>query len=256
MGIAMILHRLMFQHVKHIRDLDTGTNEHLEHIRHGIDRDFSGIQARDSIAWLKKSGVKLDETTRVLDLGCGNGYFGAEFLKIGCDASFADVDDYVSSEIPEHRFYKIDLNMDDLSFLGRYDLVIFSNVFEHLAEPARLIALIDKLLAPKGALYFSWTNWLSPWGGHEFSPFHYLGPHLGPRACDRVVGKPRVNVPFETIFLTYIGRTLRMIRRNTGLRIVRMAPRYYSELSFITRVPILREFLTWNCAILIESTES
>jgi hypothetical protein len=32
---------------------------------------------------------------------------------------------------------------------------------------------------------------------------------------------------------------------------LRMAPRYYTELSFLMHIPVLREFLAWNCAMLI-----
>jgi hypothetical protein len=34
--------------------------------------------------------------------------------------------------------------------------------------------------------------------------------------------------------------------------VVRVVPRYYSELSFIMLIPLLREFLAWNCAVLIQ----
>ena len=33
--------------------------------------------------------------------------------------------------------------------------------------------------------------------------------------------------------------------------IERAAPRYYPEFSFILKLPVVREFLTWNCALLI-----
>ena len=35
------------------------------------------------------------------------------------------------------------------------------------------------------------------------------------------------------------------------LEIVKVTPRYYPELSWITALPGLREFLTWNCAVLL-----
>jgi hypothetical protein len=43
-----------------------------------------------------------------------------------------------------------------------------------------------------------------------------------------------------------------MVRSNAHLRVMRLVPRYYPELAPVTRVPLLREFLTWNCAMLIE----
>ena len=108
-----------------------------------------------------------------------------------------------------------------------------------------------KLLAPGGRLYLSWTNWLSPWGGHEFSPFHYLGARRGHLVYDKIVGRKRIHTPFVDLYPTYIGSILKTIRREPDLRIIRMAPRYYTEFGFLLRIPVLREFVAWNCALLI-----
>ena len=48
------------------------------------------------------------------------------------------------------------------------------------------------------------------------------------------------------------GPALRAIRRQPNLRIIRVVPRYYTEFGFLMRLPIVREFLAWNCAVLIE----
>jgi hypothetical protein len=98
----------------------------------------------------------------------------------------------------------------------------------------------------------SWTNWLSPWGGHDFSPFHYLGSHLGHRVYDVLRPGKRVHQPHIGLFPTYIGKTIRQIRRVPEVRIRRMAPRYYTEFAWLMRLPLLREFLAWNCAMLLE----
>ena len=41
------------------------------------------------------------------------------------------------------------------------------------------------------------------------------------------------------------------IRRNPELRVLKTAPRYYPEFAFLMRLPVLREFLAWNFAMLI-----
>jgi SAM-dependent methyltransferase len=230
----MIIHRLILQHLAH-RD----------------DADFYVLQAVDALRWLERQGVVLGPSVRALDLGCGHGIVGAELLKRGCDVTFADAVDYLLPELPRQRFQRINLDEEDAARLGRFDLVICSNVYEHLARPEPFIRSIESLLSPGGWFYLSWTNWLSPWGGHEFSPFHYLGARRGHRTYDRLVGKPRVHTPFVNLFPTHIGRTLRRLRQQPGLEVRRVAARYYPELSFVTRIPFLREFLTWNCAVLV-----
>jgi SAM-dependent methyltransferase len=212
---------------------------------------FYRLQARDAIHWLARSGVSLNSKTTVLDLGCGFGDFGGELAQSGCQVTLADDESYVLPEYSKLPFRRFNIDQDDFRDLGRFDVVICSNVLEHLPRPERMLAAIPDLVQPDGHFYLSWTNWLSPWGGHEFSPYHYLGPNLGYRFYTQVLRKPSQHVPHKNLFPTSIGKTLRMIRSNPGIRIVRIVPRYYPELAFITRIPGVREIFTWNCALLI-----
>jgi SAM-dependent methyltransferase len=221
------------------------------HLKHQDDAGFYLLQAQDAIQWIQRSGVELNQRTRALDLGCGHGVFGAELVKCGCQVVFADEDNFLIPEVAAAAFEKLNIDQDDLTRLGTYDLVVCSNVFEHLARPAAFLGSMSQLLKPGGMLYLSWTNWLSPWGGHEFSPFQYLGPRWGTSLYDQWVGKRRKHTPYKNLFPTYVGRTLKMIRRRPELRVVKIAPRYYPEFALLMRLPILREFLAWNCALLI-----
>jgi SAM-dependent methyltransferase len=231
----MIIHKLILQHLK-ARD----------------DADFYNMQARDAISWIQRQGVQLNSGTKALDLGCGHGIFGGELLRAGCDITFADETNYLHKEFQGLPFIPVNLDSEGTGKLGQYDLVILSNVLEHLRFPEKFLNEAGTILKPKGYLYLSWTNWLSPWGGHEFSPFHYLGPNIGPRLFSSLTGKKRIHTPYQNLFPTYIGTVVKWLGRSSSLEIRAIAPRYYPELSFIPRVPLLREFLTWNCAILLQ----
>lgn len=230
----MILHKLIARFRKH-RD----------------DVVFYRMQAEDAIRWIETQGLKLGPETRALDLGCGHGIFGAELVKKGCQVTFSDEESTLVPEIRDSRFLKFNIDREDLSTLGTYDLVVCSNVYEHLSKPSEFIASAQKILSPGGKLYLSWTNWLSPWGGHEFSPFHYLGARRGHLIYDRLMGRQRKHTPFQNLFPTYIGSTLKTIGKNNNLRVIRIAPRYYTEFGFLMHIPYVREFLAWNCAMLI-----
>lgn len=230
----MIIHRLI-QH----------------HFRRGYDTEFSLIQARDSIRWLKEEGVCLSQKVSALDLGCGSGIFGCELRALGCDVLFADDANWLAPGTPAESFRKINIDKDDLGQLGQFDLIVCSNVLEHLHAPEQLIRAFSAMLKPGGKVYLSWTNWLSPWGGHDFSPFHYLGPRLGVQVFDKLLKRPRSLKPFENLFPTYIGKTIKMVRSQPGLRVISIVPRYYTELGFLMHLPGVREFLAWNCAMLI-----
>ena len=220
--------------------------------RRGDDAVFYLAQARDSIRWLEQMEVPLGPQTRVLDLGCGHGVFGAEFARRGCPTVFADEENQLLPELAGAPFRRINIDRDDLSALGTFDLVVCSNVFEHLARPDRFLNSIHQTLTPSGRLYLSWTNWLSPWGGHEFSPFHYLGARRGHLIHDKLTGRKRKHTPFENLFPTCIGSVLRQLRQSPTLAILGAAPRYYTEFSLLLRLPVVREFLTWNCALLLK----
>jgi len=220
-------------------------------LKHGDDPEFYLLQARDAICWLERCDVEVGPQLRALDLGCGHGVFGAELVKRGCQVTFADEDNFLLPEISQAPFRRIDIDRDDLATLGRYDLVICSNVFEHLAKPNQFLDSIHQILSPQGRLYLSWTNCLSPWGGHDFAPFHYLGAGPGQRLFDKLIRRPRKHIVFKNLFPTHIGQVLRRIRQTPDLVILRAAPRYYTEFSFILAIPVVREFLAWNCGLLI-----
>lgn len=223
----------------------------LHHARHGLDHKFSELQVEDAINWVVRHGVSLKPGMTVLDLGCGSGVFGAALMRRGCRVTFADENDWLSPEIPRNSFRRLNIDTENPSELGSYDLVVCSNVLEHLRRPQQFLAAMNSIVNASGWFYLSWTNWLSPWGGHDFSPFHYLGPRLGPWLFDRIVRRPRSLEPYENLFPTHIGQVLRALKRSPGLRIIKVAPRYYTELWPIMKIPLLREFFAWNCAVLL-----
>lgn len=221
------------------------------HLGHRDDAEFYKLQADDALRWLEKRGVRIVPGMRVLDLGAGHGIFGINLLQRGCHVTFADQHCRLLPEIPGTLFREFRIGDDDLETLGQYDLAIISNVLEHLPNPIALLDSLHHLLAPGGRAFLSWTNWLSPWGGHEFSPFHYFGSRWGHLIHDRIMKRDRLHTPYENLFPTYIGHILRHLRSSPNVSIDAVAPRYYSELGIIAQLPIIREFLTWNCMLLI-----
>jgi len=226
------------------------------HLKHGDDTAFYEMQAEDAVSWMEKKGVILDASVSALDLGCGHGVFGGSLERKGCQVTYADIECNLVPERSKAPFIQVDLDQEQQADLGTYDLIVCSNVYEHLAKPRPFLSQLKTHLRPGGQVYLSWTNWLSPWGGHDFSPFHYLGPHWGPAVYDRLIGKPRIHEPFKTLYPTYIGQTLRWIHSLPGLTVRACVPRYYNEFALLTRLPIVREFLTWNTALLIQRSET
>src|SRR5215469_13087328 len=110
---------------------------------------------------------------------------------------------------------------------GGADVVFSSNVLEHVRDPMGLIEEMIRATRPGGLVYLSYTNWYSPWGGHEMSPWHYLGHGYAERRyVSRNHKKPK-NRYGSTLFPLHIGPVLRELRGRPGIEIVTARPRYY-----------------------------
>jgi SAM-dependent methyltransferase len=187
----------------------------------------------------------------IVDLGCGPGWYtdalrarGATVIPV--DNDLAEMT--IGRDAPPEGYVLADagaLPLGDDSVDGAF----CSNVLEHTPAAEPIIREIERVLRPGGWAYISWTNWYSPWGGHLMSPYHYLGPKLGPRLYERRHGKPEKHAYGETLWACHIGPTLRLVRSRPHLRIERAEPRYWPWARAVMKVPGLRELVSWNCVI-------
>lgn len=187
---------------------------------------------------------------RVLDLGCGPGHYTRALRRLGAVVVPVDLDAAEFSLPGGPPQGEIVGDAGRLPFPdGAFDGIFCSNLLEHTPNPSRVIDEIERCLTVGGWAWISWTNWFSPWGGHEITPFHLLGPRLGPAIHDLIKGPPAKNVPGQGLFPTYIGTILRDVNARPGFTLIRAVPRYYPKMRWIMKVPGLRELATWNCLI-------
>jgi len=194
---------------------------------------------------------------RVVDLGCGPGIYTQALRARGADVVPVDnsADEAALLGAPVEGLVLADASALPLEG-GSVDGVLCSNMLEHTPDPWAVIREIERVLRPGGWAYISWTNWFSPWGGHDMSPYHYLGPRLGPKLYVRRHGPPRKNPYGDGLWAVHVGQTLRYVKGRPGLRVTGVEPRYWPRLRAITRVPGVRELATWNCVIRVERTAS
>ena len=215
---------------------------------------FYSLLARDAVADLDERYGPLTGQT-IADLGCGPGWYTRAFRAAGAEVLPVDNSEeelHLPGGPPEGAIIADAgaLPFDDASIDGAFA----SNLLEHTPNTPQVIAEIERILRHGGWGYISWTNWYSPWGGHDMSPYHFLGPRLGPKLYVRRHGQPRKNPYGDGLWAVHIGPTLRLVRARPRLRIERVEPRYWPQLSIITRVPGLREVTTWNCVIRVRKT--
>lgn len=187
---------------------------------------------------------------RIADIGCGPGWYtralrdrGAEVIPI----DYSEDELCLNGEPPPGAIVgdAMDLPLQDACLDG----VFASNMLEHTPDFRRVIGEMERVLRPGGWAYLSWTNWFSPWGGHDMTPFHLLGPRAGAWLYERRHGRAPKNLLGHSLWPVHIGTTLRFIRSRPDLEVLRVEPRYWPRLRLIVEIPLVREIATWNCVI-------
>ncbi|MBV9796070.1 MAG: SAM-dependent methyltransferase, partial [Actinobacteria bacterium] len=97
--------------------------------------------------------------------------------------------------------------------------------------------------------------WLSPWGGHETAPFHYLGGEYAGRRYARKHGHPPKHEFGQTMFPLGVGPVLALLRKRKDIAVLEARPRYYPRwCKFLIFLPGLRELVTWNLLVILRRT--
>jgi SAM-dependent methyltransferase len=192
----------------------------------------------------------------VVDVGGGAGWFSEAFRAHGarCILVEPDRDELFSRKtVPDGAVLGDGLRLPVRD--GAADVAFSSNVLEHVPDPMRLIGEMIRVTRPGGLVYLAFTNWYSPWGGHEMSPWHYLGPDFAERRyLRRYQRKPKHKVG-ATLFPVHVGRVLSAVRERGDVEIVTARPRYYpSWCRSLVAVPGLREVATWNLLLIMRRT--
>ncbi len=99
--------------------------------------------------------------SRVLDVGCSSGNFGDVLINekhcevIGIDIDEPDIE-LAQTKLTAAKVRNIE--RDDISELGTFDVIIFADVLEHLLDPIAALHKVKKQLRPNGRIVFSIPN--------------------------------------------------------------------------------------------------
>ena len=98
---------------------------------------------------------QLDGVKSICDLGCGNGHITGRLAALGYQVTGVDAS-ASGIKIARHTYPGVEfvesLIAGDLKRLGSFDLVISSDVIEHLYRPSDLLEAATALLKPQGQL--------------------------------------------------------------------------------------------------------
>jgi SAM-dependent methyltransferase len=212
---------------------------------------FYSVLAADSVAQLSR-WVDLAGTS-VLDVGGGPGYFadafrGAGAMYVGLEP---DAGEMAARGEPEPGTLRA--SGEELPIrTGSVDVCYSSNVLEHVRHPVRMSDEMVRVTKPGGLVFLSFTPWLSPWGGHETAPWHYLGGHRARRRYRKRNGVEPKNKFGESLFVASAGAALKWARACPDAELIAALPRYHPWwAAWVAHVPGLREFASWNIVLVL-----
>ncbi len=220
-------------------------------LEQGDPEHFYRILAADSIAQLTH-WVDLEGTT-VLDVGGGAGYFADAFREAGATYFGLEPDAGEMTARGAAEPGTVRGSGEELPVrTGAVDVCYSSNVLEHVRRPWVMADEMVRVTRPGGLVYLSYTPWLSPHGGHETAPWHYLGGHRARRRFRRQTGAEPKNRFGESLFAVSAGGAMRWARSCPDVELLAVLPRYHPWWAgWVVRVPGLREFASWNVVLVM-----
>lgn len=207
--------------------------------------------ARDTILQLRQY-TELDGRI-VIDVGGGPGFFVRELNRLGARSFCVDADSGEMAALgpPEDGSIVASATLMPIAS-GAVDVCFSSNVLEHVRDWPAMLAEMVRVTRPGGIVFVAFTNWLSPYGGHETSPWHYLGGERAVARYQRKHGKMPKNRFGHSLHPVSVTAVLGWARSAQDAVVVDAVPRYLPGWTRpLVRVPVLREFLTWNLLLVL-----
>lgn len=162
----------------------------------------------------------------VLDIGCGQGLQLAEIRKLCSEARLHGMDispklvDLARNNVPDGYFQTGDA--DNLAYAdAQFDVVVMTEVLEHLAEPARALAQIKRVLKLGGWLLMTVPN-------RDWLRFDW---YLGNRKVYQPVDDKWYRVAEVSAYLNQAGFEIRRITGAENLYFGGGLPRLFEKLA-------------------------
>jgi len=127
-----------------------------------------------------EQSMKVDASTRILEIGCGEGGNLPPFLSLGCPTVGVDISEpqiekakeYLSDYIEKDQLRVITsdiylLNDGKGEDIGQFDLIVMRDVIEHIHNQEKFMGHLKKFLKPSGKVFFGFPPWYMPFGGHQ-----------------------------------------------------------------------------------------
>lgn len=176
--------------------------------------DFFAFNMRNRDIWVAQQAAKVSAGAKVLDVGAGSAPYRPLFAH--CDYKTQDFAQLMDEQLRHGGYAPIDfvseanaIPVPDASF----DVIICTEVLEHVPEPIAVVREFGRIVAPGGRLILT-----APLGsGIHQEPYHFYGGYT-PFWYQRFLSE----AGFETVVVTSNDGTFRHTAQET-IRFVRMS---------------------------------
>jgi SAM-dependent methyltransferase len=175
--------------------------------------DLLAFNLRNRDRWIAEQAARVPAGSKVLDVGAGSAPYRALFAH--CDYKTQDFSQLRDDQLRYGGYAPIDVVSDanaipvpDASF----DVIICTEVLEHVPEPIAVVREFGRIVAPGGCLILT-----APLGsGIHQEPYHFYGGYT-PYWYQRFLQE----AGFDSVAITANAGTLRHVAQET-IRFVRM----------------------------------
>lgn len=229
----------------------------------------------------------VNENTRVLEIGCGEGGNLPPFIEIGCEVIGVDLNKpqlenakkFTAEAYPDAKATFLHQNIYETTTdqIGSFDIIMLRDVIEHIPDQEKFMGHLKTFMKPDGIVFFGFPPWYMPFGGHQqvcrsklsVVPYFHLLPKGMYKGILKMAGETDNRIHdlldikdtgistsrFERIVkknkFVFLKKTFFMINPNYE---VKFGLKQRTQFGVIKAIPYLRDFLTtcMYCVIKME----
>lgn len=231
---------------------------------------------------------EIKKTSRILEIGCGEGGNLLPFLELGCNVVGVDIlpqkienAKRYYQDIPEKEratFFVQDIYKVEASEEFSFDIILMRDTIEHIPDQNKFLSHVKQFLKPKGIIFFAFPPWRMPFGGHQqicrskilsTMPYFHILPSPLYAACLKIFGESIQTIQdLKEIKDTRLSiqKFYKIIKRNNFVILKKTSylinPNY--EIKFglnprvlpkIFNIPILQDFYTTALYCIVKKSE-